>query len=287
MIRISSTIGCSFDTTGNVYFSPYNDINNLHEVVITNKDELMCEKYIDYNPNNCSENNSDNDPSDDSDNNSDDDTDGDTDDDSNKKIIIGKLVPFADNATLRGSIIKQKKDEQDEMENDPNADYDEDDYEDVLKKTYYEEDAEYNEYVDENEDDEDDKIYTHPSFSFSSDHKKIKQHEINNLVSSREEILALYDTLVYNGDPSDASLIFKTKLLNDAAIYRLCIYTSGDIKFRPIGSREKNYKLSLNENNIILLSQVVKSPININETQEVLENTQEVLENNSLSFNDM
>jgi len=188
---------------------------------------------------------------------------------------------------LRGSIIKQKKDEQDEMENDPNADYDEDDYEDVLKKTYYEEDAEYNEYVDENEDDEDDKIYTHPSFSFSSDHKKIKQHEINNLVSSREEILALYDTLVYNGDPSDASLIFKTKLLNDAAIYRLCIYTSGDIKFRPIGSREKNYKLSLNENNIILLSQVVKSPININETQEVLENTQEVLENNSLSFNDM
>lgn len=278
MIRICSKIGCSFDTGGNVYFSPYNDSNNLHEIIITNKDELMCEKYVNYNdgyPNN----DSNNDPNSDSDNDSDNHLDN--------KIIIGKLVPFADNATLRGSIIKQKKDEQDDMENDPNADYDEDDYEDVLKKTYYEEDTEYNEYIDDNEDedDDDDKIYVQTSFSFSSDHKKIKQHEINNLVTDREEILALYDTLVYEGDPSDASLIFKTKLLNDAAIYRLCIYTSGDIKFRPIGSREKNYKLSLdNEGNVILLSEIIKSPINV--IQPVLDNIHPV-ENNSLSFNNM
>lgn len=254
MIKINSNIGCSFDTAGNVYFRPYNNpSNSSYEIFITNKNELICEKCIEsYDSSNNQLSNIDKDEYDDDDDN---------DNELSNNIVTGKIVPFTDNTTLRGSIIKQKKDDEIEQNNqvnqidpnDPNAEYDEDDYEDVVKKDYYNEDIEYNEYLNgEDEDENSDKIYTTPKFSFSSDHKKIKQSEILKLVSDNEEILALYDTLVYEGTPQDASLIFKTKLLNDVAIYRLCIYGSGDIKFRPIGAKETSYKLVLHDDIISL-----------------------------------
>lgn len=195
----------TFDKCGNLYFSPHDNPSNLFDLNITSNNSLVCDKYNNNN-NNASETVLE-----------------------ENKIIQGELKPFYNNVTLRGEIIKNKS-----LEGEKNS-YDSDD--ETKKESYFQEDYEYNQYLDNNNEDSE----TEPFFSFNG---TIKTDLLNKIVFNREEeILALYDTLIYKGDPSCANIIFKTSLISDTPIYRICIYTSGDIKFRPIGQSDKFYEL--------------------------------------------
>ena len=191
-------IYCNFDKYGNIYFSVDNEIYDLY---ITNKNTLVLDKYnIDNN----------------------------NDTDADNIITIGEIIPFYNNATLRGKIIKET-----------NNDSDDDEY----KKNYFQEDLEFNEYINEKEN------YDQPYFTFNiTSDLNIN----NNLIVDRETIHALYDCIIYSGNFETGNIMMKTTLVNDMPIYRLCVYTSGDIKFRPIGSSETIYKLQY-DNKLILV----------------------------------
>ena len=191
---IKSDIICSFDKVGNIYFASINTPNDLYELIITKKNMIECEKYV---------NNSSN----------------------NVKLIQGELVSLKSKETLKGKIISEIE------ENGHDSDSDNELCEDVIKKYYYE-DLEFNEYVNKEQTDE-------PYFSFNVP----KDYNLKNIVYDRDDILALYDTIIYNGVPSESNLIAKTTLINDNVIYRLCVYTSGDIKFRSIGSNDLNFQI--------------------------------------------
>ncbi|AYV83554.1 MAG: hypothetical protein Hyperionvirus8_38 [Hyperionvirus sp.] len=144
-----------------------------------------------------------------------------------EEIIVGELKPFdEDEKTLRQKIIKQKR-EEDETADD--SDKDDETNEDIQKK-YFPEDLEYNEYIDIRKTKE-------PYFVFSM------VDDLSEMIVNRESVPALYETIIYEGDFEKNSPILKTTLINDLPLYRLCIYTSGDIKFRAIGSRDNIYKL--------------------------------------------
>lgn len=198
---------CTFDKYGNIYFSSPDNPDELYDITITNTNTILCERYG---------SNYDN---------------GSDQADYSEDINVGELVPFYNNSTLRGKIIKE---EIYGYEGGDNSDSDTELNEDIQKR-YFQEDLEYNEYINERDN------YDEPYFSFNvSSHAK---DLVNNLVFDRGIIHALYDTLVYEGAPDSANLIMKTTLVNDTPLYRLSVFTSGDIKFRPIGSNELSYKL--------------------------------------------
>jgi len=76
------------------------------------------------------------------------------------------------------------------------------------------------------------------------------ESECNLDIYDREngDVNALYDILIYDDSDKDehAKLIFQTKIPNEICMYRVAIYKSGKIFFRPIGCyMEKRYKLSI------------------------------------------
>lgn len=157
---------------------------------------------------------------------------------SSEDVYIGELVPFNNNNTLREKIINHNNN------NDNESDSDSELIEDIEKK-YFQENLEFCEYINKKDN------YDEPYFSFNviSNVNNIE----NNLIFDRETNHALYDTLIYEGNPSSANLIMKTTLVNDYPLYRLCIFTSGDIKFRPIGSNEMSYKLNYDATHGLIL----------------------------------
>ena len=68
----------------------------------------------------------------------------------------------------------------------------------------------------------------------------------------KEECPALYEVLIYDGSPISSNIIFKTKLINDTPIYTIWIHTNGELTFRPIGSIEKKYKLTVSGTECVL-----------------------------------
>lgn len=54
---------------------------------------------------------------------------------------------------------------------------------------------------------------------------------------------ALYDTIIINGGLSSTNVLFRSKLINDLAIYRITIYTDGFIKLNIVGTKIITYKL--------------------------------------------
>jgi hypothetical protein len=69
------------------------------------------------------------------------------------------------------------------------------------------------------------------------------------------DINALYDIFIYDDTDEDehSKLIFQTKLLNEICIYRVALYKSGKIFFRPIGCFvEKTYDLHIHNNEICI-----------------------------------
>lgn len=206
---------CTFDKYGNIYFSLSENQEQLYEIVITNTNDIICEKYIQ----NCDTYDSTLDYFD---------------------VNIGELVPFHNNSTLRGKIIKEHNDD-DDNESDSDREINDD-----IEKIYLQENLEFNEYINERPN------YDEPYFSFNiiSETKHISE----KIIHDRESIHALYDTLIYQGTPESGNLIMKTTLINDHPLYRLCVYTSGDIKFRPIGSKDISYKLYYDPSHGLILT---------------------------------
>lgn len=197
---------CTIDKCGNVYFALRTDPTKLFDITITKDNSLVCDRYIESNDNNgvLVEKESD--------------------------IVLGELKPFEEGITLREKIIKEKKAEEDEDD----CDSDKDEENEDIQKKYFPEDLEYNEYIDV-------KVKTkEPYFAFS-----MIDENLSNMIVERETIPALYETIVYEGDfkTNRYRPIIKTTLINDLPLYRLCVFTCGYIKFRPIGSKEKIYQL--------------------------------------------
>ena len=150
----------------------------------------------------------------------------------------GELVVFSETHTLRDLVIKSKK-----PENDDDDGSDNELTEDAIAK-YYPENLQFNEY---NADDDPDTPY----FSIN-----IPIGCLTDIIADTDEhVLALYDTLIYDGNArlsDNSTLIAKTALINDLPIYRLCVFTSGHLKFRPIGSQEQIYEITNTDGNLIL-----------------------------------
>lgn len=150
------------------------------------------------------------------------------------KFNIGDLVQLDDTS------LKIKTQEILEEDDDYNSD-------DDTQKKYMPENFEYNEYMQNDDNDDDEKVF----FNFSE-----KMNLDNNFIHLDDVSNALYDTIVYRGDIANNELVMKTTMINDMPLYRLCLYTSGDIKFRPFGSENQFYKLKYDdiENNIKLVT---------------------------------
>jgi hypothetical protein len=201
---------CTFDKYGNVYFSPLGKPDQVYEISITRNNSIVCERYL-VNP------------------------EFDT-----GSINVGELIPFYNNTTLRGKIIKEQE------ENDDDDDSDNELTEDV-QRAYLSENLEFNEYICERNTDQ-------PYFSFNLSFQNQNADIEDKLVFNRELIHALYDTLIYQGTPDSSNLLMKTTLVNDIPLYRMCIFTSGDIKFRAIGAPESSYKLISDKGSIKVIS---------------------------------
>ncbi|ARF09648.1 hypothetical protein Indivirus_2_27 [Indivirus ILV1] len=70
-----------------------------------------------------------------------------------------------------------------------------------------------------------------------SDTNQIKIHNRKDC-----DIMALYDTYIYD---SNNRLIFKSHSPDDSSIYRIRIYPTGELYFRPIGYSERKYILNI------------------------------------------
>jgi hypothetical protein len=208
-----------FDTNGNLYFK-YE--NKLYDIEIHKNYNLSCElsNYIE---------------------------------EENKQIKInyGTLKLSTDPKSLKGKTQKEylkelKKIEEEENNEIEYEDEDEEDDYSILEK-YYPEDLEYfennNKILDNLEDYE-------ISCSFYKEPNLLKE---DVQVYTLDDIHPLYETLIYNQDLSSGDLMFKTKLNNTIILYRLRLYKSGEIAFRPISDKEVYYELSVNENNLLYL----------------------------------
>ena len=64
------------------------------------------------------------------------------------------------------------------------------------------------------------------------------------------DITALYDTYIYD---TNNQIIFKSNSPDDSSIYRIKIFPTGDILFRPIGNMEKKYILKVDKDELFLM----------------------------------
>lgn len=141
-------------------------------------------------------------------------------------ITFGKLKLVCDASSLKGKIQKEI------IKNEGLEELDEID-------TYLYENKEFTEYYDnlsDNENNFDEKV----KFIGNSD-------DINFLDYNNS--LALYDTLLYDID----NIYFKTLFINIQPCYRLKIYKNGYIYFRPLGEIEQIYKLTIVDNELLLI----------------------------------
>jgi len=157
----------------------------------------------------------------------------------NNKPKMGKLIPSNSKYSLKGKTIQKiEKDKQELLDEELD---DEKENQDNHDRIYFHEDSQYYEDIDldaEAEDEDEPTEY----FSFTS-------HKMDIPINEREngEILALYDTLIFDDD----HVCFKTKLLlgsdDIVPLYRLQIYTTGKCFFRPIGDKDQQYYLKLDQ----------------------------------------
>ncbi|AYV78239.1 MAG: hypothetical protein Edafosvirus7_31 [Edafosvirus sp.] len=158
---------------------------------------------------------------------------------------IGKLVPTNSKYSLKGKTIQKiEKDKQELL--DDELDNENENNQENHERIYFHEDSQYFEDIelDPNEDDDEE---MNEYFSFSSNNMEIPINEREN-----GDILALYDTLIFN----DERICLKTKLLlgsdDIVPLYRLQMYASGKCFFRPIGDKDTQYYLKINQNDELL-----------------------------------
>jgi hypothetical protein len=86
-----------------------------------------------------------------------------------------------------------------------------------------------------------------------------KFYDLDSHLEIRErengDILALYDIFIYDDHDTQqpSKLIFQSKMQNEMVIYRVVLYTSGKIYFRPLGcDKEKKYEIHTDNEKICI-----------------------------------
>jgi len=156
-----------------------------------------------------------------------------------KNIKLNNLKLTMESNSLKGQIQRDinKKKSTDEPNNIDDIENEENDYYNHLYENH-----EFTDFNSVNSDDENDH---NESVKFLSCGIDINIYDFDN-------IIALYDTLIYNDDPEHGSLCFKTSLVNINPCYRLKIYKNGTLSFRAIGDKEEFYKLIIEDNKLSL-----------------------------------
>lgn len=160
-------------------------------------------------------------------------TDVEADDDDYKNIvpIIGKLKPTNQPYSLKGKAHREYVKELNEKKTDDSDDEDDMDKQFRNDLKMFPEEAEYSKYINLSNLEEDDE-----RFVFYGEKIPLK---------FREDTNALYETILYDNDESCGTAAIKSELVNGQPIYMIKVYTSGIVKFRPIGQEETRYKLNI------------------------------------------
>ncbi|QKF93740.1 hypothetical protein QKU48_gp0282 [Fadolivirus algeromassiliense] len=219
------TINCSlsFDIFGNIYLHDI-DKNNTYQLNINGKNTPYLEQgnydIIEKNTRN-----------------------------PNKFTLLDK------NTSLRAKIKKmQKKHELTQNDENDNSDDEYDLDGDKNIPDYYPED---NDHINNDLESEDD-IYDEDNINkYGTQNIKFNfwnsSTDINIEINNRKDgdISALYDTFIYD---EYNNLIFKSTSHDEYSIYRIKIFSNGDIFFRPIGYSEHKYKIEYNVSGDLCLS---------------------------------
>jgi hypothetical protein len=214
-----------FDTCGNVYFICN---KKLYDINIDGKNNLTCEETkLEL----CK-------PSKD------------------LQIYKGKIKLTNNMNSLKGKVFKEYMKELEKLkEEDYDINEDENEEEFVKTQQYFPEDFEYFESFDKQVQED---IYEDFDSMYTGDNQYfVFLSEVNTKnelpILEGDDSNALYETLIYNKDISSGDLIHKSKFIGGSPIYRLRLYQSGEIAFRPIGEREKYYKFSLVNDNLQII----------------------------------
>jgi hypothetical protein len=164
-------------------------------------------------------------------------------------IPIGTLKLTNSLNSLKGKAYKEYIKELEQLEEE-DIDMEEDEF-NIIQK-YYPEDLEYSE-LEKKE-----IIGDEETCEFLSNPEAKVLVPIYNI----EDTIASYETLIYNKDISSGDLVFKSKMNSKFILYRLRIYESGEIAFRPISSSEQYYKLFLDDKNNINVKNLSKKEEN-------------------------
>ena len=83
---------------------------------------------------------------------------------------------------------------------------------------------------------------------------RVNQNVNINIVES-DDYPALFDTLIYEGDPENGKLVFMSSCKENVKLmYRLLIYTTGEFYFRPTGEDIKKHKICFTDENQLILN---------------------------------
>jgi hypothetical protein len=213
-IKNSSKKACvSFDHGGNIYLNTLDNLEKIYDINIDSRNMLTCDRYEIL------------------------------DKGADTHIIYpnqhGKMDLTNHEKSLKGKLLSEyDKELQERKENNSDEDNDEDTdiKQQELVDKYYPENRQY--FYDDGDEyqDGDDEYF------------KFLKYDTDMEIVDREVSNALYDTLIYN---DNGSLSFKTELIGCNPIYRICIYKSGYIKFRPIGLKETIYNIEIDNDTII------------------------------------
>lgn len=102
-------------------------------------------------------------------------------------------------------------------------------------------------YYHENDDDIDENHTTDNEYDTTFDKRKIKFFgNINNLIKDICFDIPIYEILLIDGNEFSNNLIFRTEIINDQALYRITIFTSGIIMLNIIGTKINKYSFNFN-----------------------------------------
>ncbi|MCJ7637223.1 MAG: hypothetical protein MUO21_07005 [Nitrososphaeraceae archaeon] len=205
----------SFDVYGNLYFS-HNQINNTYQLNIDGKNKITLDQgdypIIEH----------------------------------YKKIY---RIQHLDENSLKSKIRKEEDEHDDEHDYDEDEDADSDEINNSNK--YYPEDDDHVpiddideqeqelEYIDEDSINQ----YGENNHQFTFWTSELNYDSIKIYKRKDGDIMSLYDTYIYD---VNNRLIFKSNSLDGSSIYRLRIFPTGELFFRPIGYTEEKYILNAN-----------------------------------------
>ena len=132
--------------------------------------------------------------------------------------------------------------------NEENNDDEKDKFNDIYDKyntyLYNPEQRYYHEQNDDDIDNEND--ITDDEFDTTFDKRKIKffGNITENLIKDICFDIPEYEVLIIDGNEFSNNLMFRTEIVNDQALYRITIFTSGTIMFNIIGTKINKYSFN-------------------------------------------